>query len=133
MSKQNQLFFLLLLSLGCAKVSSGTGSFEKSPPLEAQVAELSKTIEHTPNPTPEQVSELGLLLLVSGQGQPAQKRLDAAVSQGQTDSLTMLGAALAAQEAGAVGLSHERLLAFLEQAVKREPTDPWSPAVAERG
>lgn len=131
MSKQNQLFFLLLLSLGCAKVSSGTGSYEKSPPLEAQVAELSKTIEQTPNPTPEQVSEWGLLLLVSGQGQPAQKRLEAAVSQGQTDSLTMLGAALAAQEAGAVGLSHERLLAFLEQAVKREPTDPWSPAVAE--
>ena len=133
-SKKNLLSVALALVIGCGPASqiSGTDRYLTSPPLAEQVAALQDKVAHSTKPDAMLLRELGLSLLVSGDSQGAETQLERALSQGQTDSLTYLGAALAAQENGQPRRMQQMLLSFLEQHVNKERTeDAWAPAVAE--
>lgn len=129
----NRTFFTLAFSLwlGCGPQVPVKDRYLSSPPLDAQVADVSSKLARSSDPSPELHRELGLLLLVSGDGKKAEAQLDLALSQGARDSLTYLGAALAAAANGKPHKSHQILLGFLSAQVQKEPTDPWAPAVAE--
>lgn len=100
-----------------------------APALADQIAALSQKAVHNPKKAPHR--ELGMLLLIAGDAARAQEHLAAALARESTDGLTRLAASLAALETGATQVAHEHWLSLLEQAVVREPTDPWSPAVSE--
>ncbi len=126
-------FFTLAFSLwlGCGPGAQVKDAYLSSPPLETQIADLTRKVSQSGDPAPALHRELGLLLLVSGDSHAAQPELTKAISQGAGDGLTYLGAALGSAENGQPQRSHQFLHSFLEAQVQREPTDPFAPAVAE--
>ncbi len=126
-------FFTLAFSLwlGCGPAAQVKDAYLSTPQLETQIADLSRKLGQSGEPSKALHRELGLLLLVSGDSHAAQPELEKAINQGAGDSLTYLGAALAAAENGQPSKGHQLLLSFLEAQVQREPTDPWAPAMAE--
>lgn len=125
---------LLALCVGCGPSSQvAVGDrYQSDPPLSDQVLALRTQASQVKQPPASLERELGLLLLVSGDSEEAETHLQRALALGETDSLTQLGAALAAQQNGQPRRAHERFVSFLEQHVKAQRTeDAWALAVAE--
>jgi tetratricopeptide (TPR) repeat protein len=122
----------LLLCIGCAPSAAPVKDrYLSSPPLEDQVAALKGKLAQSKGSDPTLLRELGLALLVSGDSHEAETLLSQARSQGVSDSLTFLGAALAAQSNGQPRRAQQLLLQFLEVHIAQKQPDPWSAAVAE--
>lgn len=124
----------LALIVGCGPSSQVAVSdrYRSDPPLGDQVVALRTKASQVKQPPASLLRELGLLLLVSGDSEEAETHLQKALALGEKDSLTYLGAALAAQQNGQSRKAHELFVAFLEQHVKAQRTeDAWAPAVAE--
>lgn len=124
----------LALVVGCGPSSQVAVSdrYRSDPPLADQVVALRTKASQVKQPPASLLRELGLLLLVSGDSEEAETHLQKALALGEKDSLTHLGAALAAQQNGQPRRAHELFVSFLEQHVKAQRTeDAWAPAVAE--
>ena len=121
----------LVLAAACGPTVPIKDRYLSSPPLGEQVAQLQLRVAQSRGSDPSLLRELGLAQLVFGDSQDAESKLTKALERGDSDSLTFLGAALAAQENGQPRRAQQLLLQFLEQLVKSERKDPWAEAVAE--